>query len=94
MKYHIKEHTFKILISFPSSICDLDKFFLLILLIATSQSVFWKKKKCYLWKLFHGSNSTGKNIYKLKDAFSKFMYSTEGKNGKESESLNSWKVTS
>lgn len=44
MKYHIKEHTFKILISFPSSICDFDKFFLLILLIATSQSVFWKEK--------------------------------------------------
>lgn len=79
MKYHIKEHTFKILISFPSSICDFDKFFLLILLIATSQSVFWKeKKKCYFWKLFNKNNSMGEKSISLKMLFSKFMYSTEG----------------
>lgn len=51
MKYHINKHTFKILISFPSSICDFDKFFLLILLIATSQSVFWKEKTVLLLEI-------------------------------------------
>ncbi len=37
-----KELTFKILISLPSRIWDLERFFLLILLMATSQSVFCK----------------------------------------------------
>ena len=37
-------HTFRILISFPSRTCDLARFFLLMHLIATSQSRFFKRK--------------------------------------------------
>ena len=76
MKYPIKKHTFKILISFPSSICDFDRFFLLILLIATSQSVFWKGKTItpenYSTETTE-EKQTKKRIYKHKDVFSKFM---------------------
>lgn len=43
-KNHCNQHTFKILISFPSKICDFDKFFLLMLFMATSQSVFCKQR--------------------------------------------------
>lgn len=42
------ELTFKILISLPRRIWDLERFFLLILLMATSQSVFCKY---YTWKV-------------------------------------------
>lgn len=41
LEHGLKQHlTFKILISFPSRIWDLERFFLLMLLMATSQSVF------------------------------------------------------
>lgn len=79
MKYHIKQHTFKILISFPSSICDFDKFFLLILLIATSQSVFWKGKVVLFREIVLQKHH-------LQGVLSKFINSGGGEDGKESES--------